>query len=276
MPPYARRSGAVQDLPDSDLARLAKDGDAAAFAALYSRYFEPVYAFARTIVREHDDALDLCQEAFLKAMNCLGSLRDCASFRTWLFSIARNAALNRVVAKSRLRLVRAGRTDEDEPEFEPADVSRFSDPGETAEANASSRLLWAAARYLDPRQRHLLQLHLRDGLDCAEISRVLGVTRNNAAVMLCRLREALAECVSTFLLVQGGQPACEDLAEDLAGAGVQSLSPRARKVVLRHSAGCSACAERRDRRIAEACHGEPVPQTAVRRRAWQPSAPIAA
>jgi RNA polymerase sigma-70 factor (ECF subfamily) len=86
---------------DATLVELAKSGDQEAFATLYERYFDRVYDFLARMVHDSSEAADLTQDAFLKAMNSLGSLTKGTSFKSWLFTIARNTALNRLERASR-------------------------------------------------------------------------------------------------------------------------------------------------------------------------------
>ena len=235
----------MDQLPDSSLIELAKGGDQSAFAELYSRYFDPVYDFVARMTRNRDEAADIAQDTFLKAMNALGGLQKGASFKSWIFTIARNTALNRIEKSSRTRPLTFAGEDGEEVSFDVVDADRFSDPEEAAEASAFAALVWEAAAGLDPKQLTLLDLHLRQGLDSAEIADVLGVTKNNGYVMLNRLKKAVEDSIGAFIMLKSGRQYCEDLDFVLSRADIQGMSPEARKVVERHVAECPNCEERK-------------------------------
>ena len=72
------------------LVRSAQGGDSASFAELYNLYYQKVFAFIRTIVRNSADAEDILQLTFLNAWRNLEQLSDPAAFNTWIQVIARN------------------------------------------------------------------------------------------------------------------------------------------------------------------------------------------
>jgi RNA polymerase sigma factor (sigma-70 family) len=230
---------------DSSLIELAKGGDQSAFAELYARYFDPVYDFVARMTRNRDEAADIAQDTFLKAMNALGGLQRGASFKSWIFTIARNTALNRIERSSRLRPLTFEGEDGEEVGFDVVDTDRFSDPEEAAQANAVASLVWQAAAGLDPKQLSLLDLHLRQGLDSGEIADVLGVTKNNGYVMLNRLKKAVEDAIGAFIMFKDGRQYCGDLDVVLGKVDIDGMSPAVRKLVEGHVARCPGCAERK-------------------------------
>ena len=80
--------------PDSELIRLAKAGSKADFGKLVNHYYEMVYAVVYGVVRHHEAARDVTQEAFMKAYRELSHFAEQAKFKTWLYRIAFNAAID--------------------------------------------------------------------------------------------------------------------------------------------------------------------------------------
>src|SRR3954453_15844409 len=80
--------------PDEELVLDAKAGSRPAFEALVRRYQEPVCFLCYRYVRDHDTAAELSQRAFVRAMDSIRDLRQAEIFRSWLFKIAVNLALN--------------------------------------------------------------------------------------------------------------------------------------------------------------------------------------
>jgi RNA polymerase sigma-70 factor, ECF subfamily len=78
------------------LVRAARDGDREAFMRLVRLHQAGVRAFAHGLVGSHALAEDVAQEAFLRAWRGLPDLRGDGAFTTWLYTIARRAALDEV------------------------------------------------------------------------------------------------------------------------------------------------------------------------------------
>lgn len=92
-----RRAGA-RDPEDVDSDRLvvrAQRGDTSAFDALYERYFDHVFAYAKVSLQNSHDAEDATQQVFGNVVQALPryQVREDSSFRAWLFRIARNVVL---------------------------------------------------------------------------------------------------------------------------------------------------------------------------------------
>lgn len=264
---------AARAADERELVSRAQAGDVDAFGALYERYFGPVYDFLVRLMRDPEEAADVTQDTFIRAMRAIRTLREGSSFRGWLFRIARNTALNRLAQRRRSETLDG---DAERPAFAVVDERRLSDPETAAEAEEAAALVWEAAQALDPRQLSLLDLHLRQGLDTAEIAEVLGVTRNNAAVMLHRLRNAVRSAIETRILAE--RPACPRLAEALGPPPI-ALTPEVRRTVEKHVQGCPECDERRRRLVPLAVFAAlaPVPAPAgLAERIWRTLADAAA
>src|ERR1700726_3435622 len=87
---------------DTELVRLAKTGNADAFAMLFQRYKQPVRGYLAGLLGNSEDADDLTQRAFLNAWAKLPTLHDGSRFKPWIVSIARNLAYDykRLLARS--------------------------------------------------------------------------------------------------------------------------------------------------------------------------------
>jgi len=194
----------MEQIPDAMLVDQARAGDQQAFAELYARWFDPVYDFAARITRDRDEAAAVTRDTFLRAMNTLAWLQEGASFRSWLFTIARNTVLNQLEHTVRTRPLPFDDDDGQAVAFDVVDPGRIASPAEAVEADALASLVWEAAAGLDPKQLSLLDLHLRQGLDSGEIACVMGVTPNNGHVLVNRLKKAVEDAIGAFIVLKGG------------------------------------------------------------------------
>lgn len=240
-----RRHESIEMLDDERLVERAGAGDQQAFAELYRRYVDPVHDFLTRMLRNRDEAADVTQDAFVRAMQALPKLRQGTAFRGWLFTIARNTALNRIEKTGRVRPLALQNDDGEEAELDVLDTNRFSDPAEAAAAGASAALVWEAAAALTPQQYSLLDLHVRQGLDSGEIATVLGVSKNSAYVMMNRLKGAVSEAIEAYVMMHAGRGNCPDLDAELQRVEALDMTPKVRRVITAHMADCVACQDKR-------------------------------
>ena len=182
------------DTRDDDEAALiqAARRDPAAFGPLYARYVDRIYTYLRTRTgpARADDAADLTQQVFVRALDALPryELRAGVSVAAWLFRIARNAATDwQRRQRPALRIVPWEAVPEElhppAPETADGDMLRRD---EIAEAR---RLLAA----LDAQTREVLILRFTAQLTLAEIGAVLGVSEDAARKRITRTLHALKE-----------------------------------------------------------------------------------
>lgn len=174
---------------EAQLVRQAAQGERAAFAALVERYWHWVYRWLCGWTRQPPLAEDLTQEAFLKAWRALPSFQPGASFRAWLFSIARNALLDSQ---------RGPRGLPTRPL--PAQTAAPSgDPAEAAEQNEGAALLEQAILRLPAHFREAFWLWSQDDLSFAEIAQVLGLTEETARWRVFKARLLLVKGLGSYL-----------------------------------------------------------------------------
>jgi RNA polymerase sigma-70 factor (ECF subfamily) len=80
--------------PDELLVRRAREGDRAACEELFQRHRSDSYRLAYRYLGHEQDALDVVQEAMIKAFSALGDFDGRSGFRTWLLKIVRNTSLD--------------------------------------------------------------------------------------------------------------------------------------------------------------------------------------
>jgi RNA polymerase sigma-70 factor (ECF subfamily) len=160
---------------ESQLIRLAAEGDARAIRSLYDRYAPRVFAVVRRIAGDDDLAQDYAQEAWIRAIRALPTFRGDSRFSTWLHRIAVNAALQ-AVRKAETRKKREGP--------EPAEV-----PIAPRHRDALlQKRLEDALDGLPEGMRQVLILHDVEGYTHEEIGDVLGVTAGTSKSQLFKAR----------------------------------------------------------------------------------------
>src|SRR5580704_1076938 len=112
---------ADDDTPDEVLVTRAQRGDQTALGLLVRRHQRALFALCLRYVRDTDEAADLVQRSFVRAMAKLTDLRDPAVFRSWLLRIGAHLALNHI--RDHARFVA------DDGEYErPGDLERAGTP----------------------------------------------------------------------------------------------------------------------------------------------------
>jgi RNA polymerase sigma-70 factor (ECF subfamily) len=173
---------------DDDEAALvaAAQADPAAFDVLYQRYLARVYRYLRAHVGSDDEAADLTQQVFLKALDALPRYRPRgAPFAAWLFQIARHVAAD---AHRRRR-----------PTLAWDALPEALHPLAAQEPEAAALRLEALAQLgtllerLDASKRELLALRFAAGLTAPEIAKVVGKRPDAVKKQLSRTIQMLKE-----------------------------------------------------------------------------------
>lgn len=171
---------------DNSLVRAAQD-DPTVFAMLYHRYLDRIYAYVRARTVTDEDAADLTQHVFLRALDALPRYRGARgdSFAAWLFRIARNAVTDAY------RRRRTTVTWDLVPEaLQPATEYDLDDHILRREARQRYRAIFEA---LDPGARELLVLRFVARLPIADIATVIGKSEAATQKKLFRLIQTLKE-----------------------------------------------------------------------------------
>jgi RNA polymerase sigma factor (sigma-70 family) len=219
---------------DAELVAGVLADDREAFAGIYDRYADRLFDFCMSVLRDRQDAEDAVQDTFVLVAQRLGQLNDPDRLRPWLYAVARSVALRR--AKARKRIV---------PDTEVSDMPDPSaGPQRAAEQAALRELVRSAAAGLSERDRALLDLHLRQGLDGAELGEAMGVSAGHAYVLLTRLRDQVERSLGALLIARLGRKDCTALSELLSDWD-GTFSPLMRKRVARHVDNCDTCDGRR-------------------------------
>ena len=128
--PASRRVGPVSD-DDREAVRQVQAGDREAFEPLVEKYKRKVFRLAYQVLRDQEEALDVAQEAFVKAFRALPAFKGDSAFYTWLFRITMNVALDRKRQRT-TRVKSLGAEDVPPEEWERTAASTDPDPEDVA------------------------------------------------------------------------------------------------------------------------------------------------
>jgi RNA polymerase sigma-70 factor (ECF subfamily) len=165
----------MRDLDPRTLDR-ARSGDLQAFEELVRAYQAEVFRFAWHLTRDRSLAEDVTQETFLRTFRFMGGFRGEQRFGSWLFSIARNCAMD-VLRRTRASF----------PDDVPA--------GTVADASARAELN-AALRSVTPEHREAFLLVEVFGMSYQEAADVLGVAVGTVKSRMFRARQALCAAIA--------------------------------------------------------------------------------
>jgi RNA polymerase sigma-70 factor (ECF subfamily) len=170
---------------DAELVERVHAGDADSFAELFRRHQPAVRMAVADHVSNLEDRRDIVQEAFIRAYRRLDSLNDPDRFRPWVLQIARNAAVDHV-----RRAVKRRADSIDHPDAEPI-ASDDPGPVDLVELSDLAARVNSGFARLSPRDATALAMSVHFGFGPAELASALGITENNAKVVLHRARRRL-------------------------------------------------------------------------------------
>lgn len=186
--------------PESDeqLVTRVQKGDKHSFDLLVLKYQHKVLALVRRFVRDHAEAEDVAQEAFIKAYRAIHSFRGDSAFYTWLYRIAVNTAKNAIDARKR----RPGSDVDidDIGEFAVSDNLKAEDsPESLLEAQDLQKVVEATLANLPEDLRSALMLREFEGMTYEDIAHVMGCPIGTVRSRIFRAREAIDNAIKPLL-----------------------------------------------------------------------------
>ncbi|UJF33024.1 RNA polymerase sigma factor [Paenibacillus hexagrammi] len=165
---------------ESEYLKFIQGVDSTELYNLMTQYGDDVWRYAYTLTRNYEQSNDIAQEVFIKVHLKLSSFRGQCSFKTWLFSITRNIAINEMKSSYVRRIllfenVRSNRTEQS------AEIVYLSDQAVSELRN----IIMSLSRKL----REVLILHLEHDLATQEMAELLHVPEGTVKSRLSRARK---------------------------------------------------------------------------------------
>jgi RNA polymerase sigma factor (sigma-70 family) len=184
----------MRSQPDRDLVEAVLAGRPGAVERLIRQYQGLCWHIVQRMVRNPEDARDLCQETFLRVYQRLHQYRFDSPLKSWIARVAYHIAL-RHLERKRIPLVEPSDDDETGAMIENVgdgvDLEAEFTKGETAQ------LLHTAIESLPPLQRTVLTLYHLDEISIPEIARITGLAAGTIKSHLFRSRLRLRDILDT-------------------------------------------------------------------------------
>lgn len=177
---------------DPELVALAKQGEMEAFEELVARHRGKVYARAYSMVRNEEQALDLAQEAWVKAWQRLAQFHGDSSFATWITRITINLCLDYLRRVKRHPVDSLDAMDEDSGGVERYMPAMTVNPTERLERRELRGRIDAAMEQLSEAHRTVLVLHEFEQMEYRQIAETVGCSMGTVMSRLFYARRRLA------------------------------------------------------------------------------------
>jgi RNA polymerase sigma-70 factor, ECF subfamily len=163
---------------DQELIVNYLNGDGESFEILIQRYLNPAYRFAYQYAGNAEDAEDITQEVFVKAWRNLQRFDRTKSFKTWIFAIAKNTAIDFLKKKKAIPFsafsARNGENKAEKSSFAETLADSLPLPDEMLMRRDARYVLTRAIETLSPKYRKVLFLRSMRELTFREIAESLG------------------------------------------------------------------------------------------------------
>jgi RNA polymerase sigma-70 factor (ECF subfamily) len=176
---------------DYALVKRVQQGDKTAFDVLVLKYQNKIIHLVNRYVRDPDEAMDVAQEAFIKAYKAIGRFRGDSAFYTWIYRIAINTAKNHLVAGKR----RPPKGDIDAQEAEQYDAAdslrEYGTPERMLLKEEIKETIASAIEDLPDDLRTAITLRELEGLSYEEIAETMDCPIGTVRSRIFRARDAI-------------------------------------------------------------------------------------
>ncbi len=184
---------------DKELVKRVQKGDKGAFDLLVLKYEHKIVNLVMRYVRDPETALDISQEAFIKAYRALPRFRGDSAFYTWLYRIAVNTAKNHLAAQRRRPMdIELDLQDPDQYGLH-AKLKETDTPEAVALSDELQEILERAIQALPDDLRTAIVLRELDGMSYEEIAQTMDCPVGTVRSRIFRARDAIGKKVGTLI-----------------------------------------------------------------------------
>jgi len=184
---------------DKELVKRVQKGDKGAFDLLVLKYEHKIVNLVMRYVRDPETALDISQEAFIKAYRALPRFRGDSAFYTWLYRIAVNTAKNHLAAQRRRPTdIELDLQDPDQYGLH-AKLKETDTPEAVSLSDELQEILERAIQALPDDLRTAIVLRELDGMSYEEIAQTMDCPVGTVRSRIFRARDAIGKKVGTLI-----------------------------------------------------------------------------
>ena len=188
-------------MSEKELVKRAKNGDFEAFSQLITDQKDKIYRLALKLTGNREDAEDIMQDTFIKAIDNIDRFRGESSFGTWLYSIALNNIRAKMGRQSRVNLksieeyLPAGHANESQHD----ELFEWGDPHELLERQQIQEIIEEGLSEMELKYSTPFVLRYMEDLPVKEVAKVMNLTLAATKSRILRARLALREKLSAAL-----------------------------------------------------------------------------
>jgi len=184
---------------DTLLLKALRAGDSTAFSTLFETYADRLYRLAIGLIQQPDEAEDVVQETFIKAITHLDQFEGRSNLGTWLYRVAYNASLDRLRRREEAPLADDGPYEEAEVLVSmPEVLVEWQTPEDLLIDEQDREFLDQSIGKLSQNLRTVFVLRDIDELSSAETADILGISVSAVKVRLHRARLELRESLAVY------------------------------------------------------------------------------
>ena len=183
---------------DKQLVERVQQGDKRAFDLLVKKYQHKIIGLIGRYVYDHHEAMDVSQEAFIKAYRALPNFRGESAFYTWMYRIAINTAKNHLVSKGR-RPPDVDVTVDDAQYHDHSVLHEIETPENQLFKQELEKMVYQAMDRLPEDLRMALTLREFEGMSYEDIAQVMDCPVGTVRSRIFRAREAVDKVVAPMM-----------------------------------------------------------------------------
>ena len=186
---------------DEELITKFYQADEEALAMLFKRHKEGLFNFALRLTANRADAEDAVSHSFMMLCEKKYQPKEGASFKTWLYTVARNMCLSKLRTRNKFFSLWSSKDDEESVPMDIPDTRHI--PRDQLNQQEIMAIIKKAVHRLPPEQKEALMLREYHDFSYDEIAQVLDCSLEKVKVLIFRARNQLKEILPPVVLEEG-------------------------------------------------------------------------